>query len=640
MAQNLAIGDEFELDLRGQTLTRAGRRVRLERIPMELLLLLVERRGELVTRQDIVDRIWGPGVFLDTDNSINGAIRKLRRAMKDDADQPRFIETVTGKGYRFIGPVVDRSAPLEPHGTAEPPLAAEPPRTAEPLAAKAPPPKDLRRQRWATLFAATLVVAAALGVSALWPRPGRQSPPNGRVMLAVLPFDNLTGDSGQDYFSDGLTEEMISRLGNLAPEKLGVIARTSVIGYKRGQQTLDRLGRDLGVHYVLEGSVRRDAERVRITAQLIQVHDQAHVWARQYDRELSGVLAVQSEIAQAVASEIQVTLAGGRPADGEALSRVGYEAYDLYLQGRYFWNKRTAEDLRRAIELFEQALAKDPVYARAYAGLGDAYALMSSYYWVPAGEAIPKARSAALRALELNEGLAEAHTSLGLILLMYDRNWDAAEKEYRRAIQLNPNYATAHHWYAELLGFQGRFDEAFAESERARQLDPLSLTIATDHGVLLYFSRQYDQAIEQFRSVLYAEPAFGRANLIIHAFAAKRMYAEAAAELDRSRRFEEGPWTWALEAYIHGRAGRPTDARRAVEKLEQECRRQNQNPAAMLSMAYAGMGETDKAVAWLQRAHDEHLPIVTHLKVDPVYDSLRHDPKFQQLLQQAGLAPD
>lgn len=636
MTQNLAIGDEFELDLRGHTLTRAGRRVRLERIPMDLLLLLLERRGELVTRQDIVDRIWGPGVFLDTDNSTNGAIRKLRQALKDDADQPRFIETVTGKGYRFIGPVVDRTARSEPSRTAEPLAALAP---AEPLPAEAPPPRNLGWRPWSIVFAASLVVAAALGASALWSRPGRPSP-NGRMMLAVLPFDNLTGDSGEDYFSDGLTEEMISRLGNLAPEKLGVIARTSVMGYKRGPRPLDRLGRDLGIQYVLEGSVRRDAERVRITAQLIHVRDQTHVWARQYDRELSGVLAVQSEIAQAVASEIQIMLAERPPTASEALSLVGYEAYDLYLRGRYFWNKRTREDLQRAIELFELALAKDPAYSRAYAGLGDAYALMSSYYWAPSTEAIPKARRAALRALELNEGLAEAHASLGLIFLQHDWNWQAAEREYRRAIQLNPNYATAHHWYAELLGFQGRFDEAFTESERARQLDPLSLTIATDHGVLLYFSRRYDRAIEQFRSVLYAEPGFGRANLIIHAFAAKRMYAEATAELERSRRFAEGPWTWALHAYIHGRAGRAAEARQAVEKLKQECRRQNQNPAAMLSMAYAGMGETDKAVAWLQRAHDEHLPILTHLKVDPVYDSIRHDPKFQQLLRQAGLAPD
>lgn len=367
--QTLAIGDEFKLDLRGHTLSRAGRRVRLERIPMDLLILLVERRGELVTRQDIVGRIWGPGVFLDTDNRINGAIRKLRQALKDDAEQPRFIETVTGKGYRFIGPVVDRDAPSEP-------------RAAEGVAASSPRLESWSRRRWVTVLAASLVVAA-LGASALWWGVGREPPLTGRVMLAVLPFDNLTGDSSQEYFSDGLTEEMIGRLGNLAPEKLGVIARTSVIGYKREMQPLDRLARDLGVQYVLEGSVRRDGQRVRITAQLIQVRDQTHVWTRQYDRELTGVLAVQSEIAQAVASEIRFALDERPPAASEALSPVGYGAYDLYLKGRYFWNKRTREGLQRAIELFELALAKDSAYARAYAGLGDAYALMSSYYWAP-----------------------------------------------------------------------------------------------------------------------------------------------------------------------------------------------------------------------------------------------------------------
>jgi len=378
---------DFELDVRARRLTRAGRVVRLERIPAEILLLLVERRGELVTRQEIVDRIWGQGVF-----------------------------------------------------------------------------------------------------------------------------------PGQDYFSDGLTEEMISRLGNLDPQRLGVIARTSVMQYKRSQTRPDQMARELGVQYLLEGSVRRDSERVRITAQLVQVSDQTQLWARQFDRELTSLLTLQGEIAQAVASEIKLTLADTRwtgAAASDALSSAEYEAYDLYLKGRYFWNKRTAQGFQQAIEHFGQAAAKDPTYARAYAGLADSYALMSSYGFAPAAELIPKARSAALRALELDERLAEAHTSLALISVNYDWDWETAEKEYRRAIQWDPNYATAHHWYAEFLGLQGRFEEAFAESERARQLDPLSLIIAVDHAVVLYFARQYDRAIAQFRAVIAAEPNFPRAHMIL-----------------------------------------------------------------------------------------------------------------------------
>jgi TolB-like protein/DNA-binding winged helix-turn-helix (wHTH) protein/Tfp pilus assembly protein PilF len=622
----LGLGDDLELDLRAHLLRRASRPIRLERIPMDLLRLLVERRGALVSRQDIVDRVWGPGVFLDTDNSINGAIRKLRQALKDDADQPRFIETVTGKGYRFIAPVVECGARTEP------------PRAEEPSVLGAQPRKRSGRL-WAAICAAVAMVSA-VGGSVLWSRAIRAPIGNGRVMLAVLPFDNLTGDATQDYFSDGLTEEMISRLGNLAPHKLGVIARTSVVGLKRGTQTLDRLAHDLRVQYVLEGSVRRDAERVRITAQLIQISDQTHVWARQYDRELRSVLAVQSEIAQAVANEIQLSLGERPPIASEALSPAAYEAYDLYLKGRYFWNTRTADGLQRAIELFQHAVAKDPSYARAYAGLADAYALTSSYNFAPAFQAIPKARAAALRALDLNERLGEAHTSLGLILLTHDWNWKGAEREYRRAIELDPNYATAHHWYAELLGYQGRFDEALAESDRARRLDPLSLIIAADHGALLYFSRQYDRAIEQFRSVLATEPRFGRAHMIVHTYAAKGMYAEAIAELESWRRVDDTPWISAIEAYVHGRAGRRTEALQAVEKLKEESRRKTLNPAHMLAVAYAGMGETQSAVAWLQRAHDEHLPVLTHLKVEPIYDSIRHDPTFQQLLRRAGLAAD
>src|SRR5260370_9030518 len=333
-------------------------------------------------------------------------------------------------------------------------------------------------------------------------------------MMAVLPFENLTGDVGQDYFSDGLTEEMIAQLGRLDPQRLGVIARTSVMHFKHSQEQLDQIGRELGVQYVLEGSVRRDADKVRISAQLIQVKDQTHLWAEQYDRGLTSLLALQGEIAQEIADEIHLTLGGDHKriaADPKpAASPSSYEAYDLYLKGRYFWNKRTVQGFQQAIEYFQQAITKDPNYARAFAGFADSYALVSSYRFPPQQQLMPSARTAALRALQIDDSLAEAHTSLALITENYDWDWQTAEKEYRRAIQLDPNYATAHHWYAEYLSFQGRFDESFRESEPARQLGPLSLIIAADNGAILYFYRQYDRAIEQFRAVLEMEPNFPR----------------------------------------------------------------------------------------------------------------------------------
>jgi len=332
---------------------------------------------------------------------------------------------------------------------------------------------------------------AAAGAYVEWSRGWlRPQPPTGRTMLAVLPFENLTGDAGQDYFSDGLTEEMIAQLGRLDREHLGVIARTSVMRYKHGQQQLEQIAKELGVQYVLEGSVRRDSDKVRITAQLVQMRDQTRVWARQYDRELSSLLILQGEIAQEIADEIHLALGNDHQRIAvdrtRAVSPSSYETYDLYLKGRYFWNKRTRQGLQQAIEYFQQAVTKDTNYARAYAGLADSYALMTSYGFASPHEFMPKARAAALRALQIDDSLAEAHTSLALITENYDWDWQTAEKEFRRAIELDPNYATAHHWYAEHLTWLGRFPEALRESERARQLDPLSLIIATDYGAILY----------------------------------------------------------------------------------------------------------------------------------------------------------
>lgn len=466
--------------------------------------------------------------------------------------------------------------------------------------------------------------------------------PAARLMLAVLPFENLTGDAGQDYFSDGLTEEMIAQLGHMDPEHLGVIARTSVMHYKHGQEQLAQIGRELAVQYVLEGSVRRDSGKVRITAQLVQIKDQTPVWSREYDRELSGLLALQGEIAQEIADEIQSILGSGHkriPADRKpAVSPNSYEAYDLYLRGRYFWNKRTEKDLQQAAEYFQQAIAKDPNYARAYAGLADTFALMSSWYYVKPNEFMPKARAAVLKALQIDDSLAEAHTSLALIAGNYDYDWQTAENEYRRAIQLDPQYATAHQWYAECLSFQGRFDHALAESERARQLDPLSLIIVTDQAAILYFSRQYDRAIEELRGVLAMEPNYERASFILsYAYVEKGMFAEALAEITKWRDADGTP-AWEAQAYVYGRAGQRKQAWQALANWEQWNRTSRQPATATLLMAYVAAGKQDEAVAWLQKAIQEHSPALTTLKVEPALDPLRGDPRFQDVLRRVGLA--
>jgi len=637
----IKLADNLELDRRAYELRRSGKPVKLSRIPMELLLLLVERRGELVTRDEIGQRIWGKDVFVDQDNNINAAIRKLRQVLDDDPEQPQFIQTVTGRGYRFIAPMPEAPG-LIPNVEAVSEQRAQNKALVDwqvdPQAIPAPLPQVQAPRLRLLLPAVALVFIVAAGVYFQWfrshPHPQAAA---GRLMLAVLPFENLTGDPAQDYFSDGLTEEMIAQLGNLDPQHLGVIARTSVMHYKGTTQKLDQIGSELGVQYVLEGSVRRSSDKVRITAQLIQVKDQSHVWARQYDRELSNLLALQAEIAQKVAQEIPLRLVDAKaagPAHHPPLGPQEYEAYDLYLKGRYFWNKRTPRGFEQAIECFEQAIAKDPTYARAYAGLADSYALLSGYTQTPQTESMPKARAAALKALELDEGLAEAHTSLALITENYDWDWRTAEKEYRRAIELNPNYATAHHWYAEFLSWQGRFDEAFAESERARQLDPLSLIIATDHAAILFYSRQYDRAIAQCRIVLDMEPNFPRARLVIGAYVEKGQFADALADLEK---WDDGPWAWAWRAHIYGHAGQQPQARRALEKLQQLYRRQPIGPDPIL-WAYVGMGDKDEAFAWFEKAYAEHSNLLTSLKVNPAFDPLRGDPRFEDLMRRVRLA--
>jgi TolB-like protein/DNA-binding winged helix-turn-helix (wHTH) protein/Tfp pilus assembly protein PilF len=624
---SIRFGEDFEFDLRSYRLRRSGRPLKLERIPMEVLAILIEHRGQLVSREYIVERIWGKGAFLDTDNSINGAIRKVRHVLRDDPEQPRFIQTVTGKGYRFIAPVTD----LDPR-----PLAVA---NLRPPVAHAPSGKPIIL-RWPILLVGLIALVAVFAIYFLWSSSRVHPVATTRlVMLAVLPFENLTGDASQDYFSDGMTEELIAQMGDLDPQHLGVIARTSVMQYKHTTKSLDQIVRELGVQYTLEGSVRRDAGKLRITAQLIQVKDQAHIWAREYDREPGNLLALQGEIAQEIAGEIQSRIGGhDRINSARQLSpSPTNEAYVMYLKGLYFLNKRTAQGLQQAIEYFQKAVGKDPAYARAYAGLAETYALMSGYSGSPPTKFMPKARAAAQRALELDERLPEAHTALAVIAQTYDWDWPTAEKEYRRAIQLNPSYATGHHWYAECLALQGRFDQAFPEIEIARQLDPLSLIIATDYGAILYFSRQYDRAIEQFRAVLDMEPNFPRAHMLVWAYVQKGQFADALADAQAWRRHDDMPWSWVMTAYVFGRSGERAKAKLALEQLERLGRHR---PLDSLSfaVAYIGMGNNDEAMVWLEKACTEHSSSLSALKVDPTYDPVRSDPRFQNLLRRIGLA--
>ncbi len=629
----------FELRSRTREFYKHGRKLRLRPQPFQVLHLLLEHAGDVVTREELRQQLWPSDTFVDFEHGLNTAVKELRAVLGDSVFEPRYIQTLPRLGYRMITPVLAEASPPATQVITE--LPAEVPESLTEQKTTDPPRSQVPVfPGWRAILALSIVLVVALGGYVQWSRSrARSQPLNPRLMLAVLPFKNLTGDAAQDYFSDGLTEEMIAQLGRVEPDHLGVIARTSVMHYKDSREQLEQIGRELEVQYVLEGSVRRDSDKVRITAQLIKVRDQSPVWTQQYDRDVSNLLTLQGEIAQQIANEIQLILGDHHSAIGTAhepiLSPNEYEAYDLYLKGRYFWNKRTPQGFDRAVECFERAVGKDPNYARAYAGLADSYALMSGYGIASPKEVMPKARAAAQRAIALDDKLAEAHVSLALIAQNYDWDWQTAEKEYRRAIELDPNYATAHHWYAEHLALEGRFDQASVEMQRARQLDPLSLIMATDNAAILYFSRQYDRAIEQFRSVLEMEPNFPRAHMLVFAYVEKGMYADALADVDKWQRVDKTPWNQLMRVYVHGRAGQQALAHRELKQFEER------NPLPLdslpVAVAYIGTKDKEQALAWLQKAYLEHSGSLTALKVDPTYDSLRTDPRFQELLRRIGL---
>lgn len=619
----IRFGESFELDVSGQQLRRYGQPVRLERIPLGILILLVQKRSEVVAREEIVANIWGAGTYLDTDNAINGAIRKIRQVLKDNPEEPKYIQTVTNKGYRFIADVQARG----PAGT---PVVME-------LADKEKEKKPIRSR----VVIAVVLAVAAIAAAIYWGASnfGRRSrTPQGKYMMAVLPFDNLTGDPSQDYFSDGLTEEMISHLGNLDPAHLGVIARTSVMQYKNNKDGLRRVGRELGVDYVLEGSVRRESGKVRITAQLILMKDQTHIWAKEYDRDVTSLLKLEDELANEVAQEITLTLSKDRGLiqEPKTMSQAEYAAYDSYLRGRYFWNKRTVEGFRQAIQSFEEAIAKRPDYARAYAGLADTYALLSGFDVAPKTETFPKARQAAAKALELDESLAEAHASMALIAQNDEWDWRKAEMEYKRAVELDPNYATARHWYAEFLTLQGRFPEALEEIERARQLDPRSLIIASDRGAILYCARRYKESIEQLKAVLAMEPNFPRAHIIVFAYVQQGLTDDALRDVTEWQKNHDGPFAWMLFTYVHGRAGHKNEAMKYLHKIEAE-RSAHYVDSSKMFLAYLGLGDKEQALHWCEKAVAERSTLMVWLKVDPAYDPLRSDPRFQALLKKVGI---
>jgi TolB-like protein/DNA-binding winged helix-turn-helix (wHTH) protein len=458
----------FEADMRAGELRKQGLKVRLQDQPFQILVMLLEQPGELVTRQEIHQKLWPADTFVDFDHGLNNAINRLREALGDSAGTPRFIETLPKKGYRFIGQVTGDEPPAESEYQ---------PAEGTPVAKPVPIPGNIEEESKARprFLVTTLVCCSALALAVIaflgWRRIRAGPPPgSGYVMLAVLPFQNLSGDPSQDYFSDGLTEEMIAQLGALSPDQLGVIARTTTMTYKHSSKSVQQIGSELDVGYVLESSVRRDGDQVRISVQLIRVHDQVHVWTHSYDRHISHSIELQEEVAQAVAEQIEVKLSPayrGRtnphPLDAEA--------NEAYLRGRYFWNQFTPEGYRKAITYFEKAIERDPNFAEAYSGLADSYHFLVVTDSMPTSDGNPKGLEAARRAVSLGGNLAESHASLAVALGRSEWNWSGAEDELKQAIALNPSYSMAHRIYAAVLGATGRHHEAWQQINEAMRLD-------------------------------------------------------------------------------------------------------------------------------------------------------------------------
>jgi len=630
-AQNLIYFADFVVDQRAGELRKGGVKIRLQEQPFRVLAALLESSGEVVTREELRNRLWPADTFVDFDHRLAAAVNKIRDALQDSAQSPRFIETVGRRGYRFLLPVEWGERLAEPNGNSQMQAA---------VGALVPVPVATRINWPRIAFAGgALALLLAVGFFLLhrWVRPDAGASAVPRISsIAVLPLENLSNDPEQQYFVEGMTDEITTDLAKLPG--IRVISRTSAMQYKDTHKTMPQIARELNVDAVVEGTMLRVGNRVRITTQLIYAPADRHVWAQAYERDLKDVLTLQANLAQDIAGEIQLKLTTQQRANLVVARSVDPEAHEFYLKGRYFWNKRDQAGFTKAIDYFQQAIAKDPTYASAYAGLADSYALSGGLNVVPVEQAMPRARAAAEKALELDNHLAEAHASLGLIAPFNNWNWADAERHYQHAIELNPNYATAHHWYAEgYLMPVGRADEAISEIRKAQELDPLSAVIATDLGKELYFVRRYDEALVELRRALELDTNFVSAhNWISDTLLEKKMYNDAIVELQKTKPFKEERVYIRQTAYLYARMGRRAQAQAALAKSLQLSKGKQVSSGAV-ALTYAAIGDKDESFQWLEKAYTDRSSFMTSLKYWSVFDAMRGDRRFADLLRRVGL---
>ena len=625
----------FELDLRAGELRKHGLLVRLQEQPFQVLTMLLEHPGEVVTREELQKKLWPANTFVDFDHGLNKAINKIRDALGDSAESPRFVDTVARRGYRFLAEV--KAADGAPIRSSEPVPLPHPAAEAQDgpeLAVKPATRKGyLPSLAWKISVPVLFILIATL---ATWKFHFSTRPSASIRSLAVLPLESLSADASQDYFADGMTDELIADLGQISA--LRVISRTSVMPYKRARKSLPQIARELNVDAIVEGTVLRSGDRVRITAQLIQATADKHLWAGSYEGDLRDTLALQNTVARSIAEQIRINLSPQEQAVLKSAKVVNPEAYEAYLKGRYFWNKRTGDSLKTAVDYFNQAIAKDPNYAPAYTGLADAYALLGDWQYavLTPKEAFPKAKAAAIKALELDSTLSEAHNSLAFCFDAFDWDFESAGSEFRRAIELNPGYATAHHWYAWHLSLMGQYDEAIVEMRKAKNLDPLSLIINSDLAELLVIAHFYDESMSQSRKTIEMDPNFALAhNQLAQVYIQKHMYDEAVAELQKAVELSKGsPTCIANLARAYAASGKTSDAVKLLTDLKNSSNRSHSD-ASEIAVIYAALGDRDQAMNWLEKGFEERFnPGVLSR---PGFDPLRSDPRFQDLVRRIGL---
>ena len=621
--------ENYELDLAAEELRKQGSSLKLQPQPFKILAYLASHSGELITRQELRDHVWPGDTFVDFDLAINQAIKQIRAVLNDDAERPRVIATLPRRGYRFIAKTASAAAAEAPLPQVSPEGHEE---NAKHTAVSKPSVPHISHARpWVALGAVVLLIATVIAYRFATPKR-----PAAQMRIVVLPFQNLTGDPNQEFFADGMTEEMISQLGAMNPNRLGVIARTSAVKYKNSGKGINQIGHEMGVDYVLEGSVREAGSHVRVTAQLIRVSDQMHVWSESFDRGFKDVVELQSDVAQAIARRIDVGL-GQRRAAPPPATQVSWEAYSAYLKGRHLLlDNKTEATIMVALRYFQHAIELDPNFALAYAGQADAYAEQADADLAPE-KAFVLSKQTALRALSINPDLAEAHVSLANALFYSEWKWADAEREYKRALELKPTYEEAHHSYSHYLTLAGRHAEAIEESQLLLRLDPLSSHMNSHLGLAYLKAGRFDEALAQFKKTIALDPNYMR--VYVHlgfAYEWRKMFPEAITAYKKGVRLAgetlEGQADLA-RALIEGSERK--EGLLILRRLESEKKRRYVSPVDLAGI-YTVLGDHEKAMTLLENALEQHNGRLLFIHQYHEFDPLRNSPRFTRILQAVG----